>query len=90
MGSCQNYGPFLDPYYNTAPNKYGTLRGTIILITIQMAWGVGIRVLRFCVKDRRLQGFGLASLVGFRVLGLGFRVQGFRFRFRVQGFRFRV
>ena len=20
MGSCQNYGPFLGPYYNTAPN----------------------------------------------------------------------
>ena len=20
MGGCQNYGPFLGPYYNTAPN----------------------------------------------------------------------
>ena len=20
MGNCQNYGPFLDPYYNTGPN----------------------------------------------------------------------
>ena len=20
MGGCQNYGPFVDPYYNTAPN----------------------------------------------------------------------
>ena len=20
MDGCQNYGPFLDPYYNTAPN----------------------------------------------------------------------
>ena len=20
IGGCQNYGPFLDPYYNTAPN----------------------------------------------------------------------
>ena len=20
MRGCQNYGPFLDPYYNTAPN----------------------------------------------------------------------
>ena len=20
MGGCQNYGPFWDPYYNTAPN----------------------------------------------------------------------
>ena len=20
VGGCQNYGPFLDPHYNTAPN----------------------------------------------------------------------
>ena len=24
MDGCQNYGPFLDPYYNTAPNIQGT------------------------------------------------------------------
>ena len=24
MGGCQNYGSFLDPYYNTAPNISGT------------------------------------------------------------------
>ena len=24
MGGCQNYGPFLDPHYNTAPNIWGT------------------------------------------------------------------
>ena len=24
MGGCQNFGPFLDPYYNTAPNITGT------------------------------------------------------------------
>ena len=24
MGGCQNDGPFLDPYYNTAPNIEGT------------------------------------------------------------------
>ena len=29
MGGCQNYGPFLDPYYNMA----GTQKGTIILTT---------------------------------------------------------
>ena len=23
MGGCQNYGPFLGPYYNTAPNVFG-------------------------------------------------------------------
>ena len=33
MGGCQNYGPFLGPYYNTAPNIYGTQKGTIILTT---------------------------------------------------------
>ena len=33
MGGCQNYGPFLDPYYNTAPNISGTQKGTIILTT---------------------------------------------------------
>ena len=28
MVGCQNYGPFLDPYYNTAPNIEGTQKGT--------------------------------------------------------------
>ena len=27
MGGCENYGPFLDPYYNTAPNTEGTQKG---------------------------------------------------------------
>ena len=22
MGGCQNYGPFLEPYYTTAPNLF--------------------------------------------------------------------
>ena len=30
MGECQNYGPFVGPYYNTGPNL-GTQNGTIIL-----------------------------------------------------------
>ena len=33
MGGCQNYGPLLGPYYNTAPNIQGTQKGTIILTT---------------------------------------------------------
>ena len=33
VGGCQNYGPFWDPYYNTAPNISGTQKGTIILTT---------------------------------------------------------
>ena len=36
MGGCQNYGPFLDPYYNTAPNIWGTQKGTIILTTTHL------------------------------------------------------
>ena len=38
MGGCQNYGPFLDPYYNTAPNISGTQKGTIILTTTQIPY----------------------------------------------------
>ena len=33
MGGCQNYDPFSDPYYDTAPNIQGTEKGTIILTT---------------------------------------------------------
>ena len=36
LGGCQNCGPFLDPYYNTTPNIYGTPKGTIILTTTHM------------------------------------------------------
>ena len=39
MGGCQNYGPygpFLDPYYNTAPNISGTQKGAIILTTTRI------------------------------------------------------
>ena len=33
LGGDQNYGPFLDPQYTTAPNIQGTQKGTIILTT---------------------------------------------------------
>ena len=36
MGGCQNYGPFLDPSNNTAPNIYGTQKGIIILASTQI------------------------------------------------------
>ena len=36
MGGCQNYGPVLGPYYNTAPTIFGTQKGTIILTTTRM------------------------------------------------------
>ena len=44
MGGCQNYGPFLGPYYNTAPNIQGTQKETIILTTTHIRfseYGIG-------------------------------------------------
>ena len=54
MGGCQNYGPFLDPYYNTAPNIWGTQKRTIILTTTHMAAGF---------RFGQGQGFGILGLV---------------------------
>ena len=39
MGNCQNYGPFLGPYYNTGPNL-GDPKGTIILTIPHIGFGV--------------------------------------------------
>ena len=38
-GGCQNYGPFLDPHYNTAPNlqSLGYPKGNIILTITLMS-----------------------------------------------------
>ena len=33
IGGCQNYAPFLGPYYNMAPNIERTQKGIIILTT---------------------------------------------------------
>ena len=41
MGGCQNYGPYVDPHYNTAPNIEGTQKGTIILTITHMGLGLG-------------------------------------------------
>ena len=65
MGGCQNYGPFLDPYYTTAPNIQGTQKGIIILTTTHMS--------------SRLNSFNGALYRGlyrglYRVFDLGFRV----------------
>ena len=96
MGGCQNYGPFLDPYYNTAPNIEGTRKRTIILTTAHIA-----PILPQCSPDI----LNIAECADFasqpqslRVWGLGFRIQGLgRLGFRVwglgfgtQGLRFRV
>ena len=88
MGGCQNYGPFLDPYYNTAPNIEGTRKRTIILTTAHIA-----PILPQCSPDilniaecadfasqpQSLRVWGLEFRVrglGFGVCGLGFRVWG--------------
>ena len=36
MSGCQNYVPFLHPYYNTAPNSRVPKEGAIILTTTHM------------------------------------------------------
>ena len=41
LGGCQNYGPFLDPYYNTAPDIQGTPKEIITLTTTTV----------FCAKN---------------------------------------
>ena len=37
VGGCQDYGPFLDPCFNTAPNIKGTQKGTRILTTAHIS-----------------------------------------------------
>ena len=51
MGGCQIYGPFLDPYYHTAPNIEGTQNGIIILATTHMGM----------VGGGGLQGYGIQA-----------------------------
>ena len=49
MGGCQNYGPFLDPNYNTAPKIWGTQKGTIILISPHIALNRTPNIDCYCV-----------------------------------------
>ena len=57
---CQNYGPFWDPYKDTAPNIWGTQKGMIILTTTH------IRIRTMESKGSRSsgctrQGYGLSA-----------------------------
>ena len=62
MGGCQNYGPFLGPDYNTAPDIWGTQKGAIILTTTHVEfegsgswiWGLGIQALGSWVVGLRV------------------------------------
>ena len=82
MGGCQNYGPFLGPYYNTAPIIQGTPKGTSILTTTHImiqAKFLNQGVLGSLGKLQGLQGLeSRAWGVGFREQGLGFKGLGFR------------
>ena len=67
MGGCQNYGPFLAPYYDTAPNYY--------LGYPKRDPNFDNYPCRTSGAFRELKGLGL----GFR--GLAFRGLAFRVRF---------
>ena len=47
MGGCQNYGPFLGPYYSTAPNIEGTQKGAIILTSTHIGLGGYLHMSRY-------------------------------------------
>ena len=58
MGGFQDYDPFLDPYYNTAPNIKGTQKGTIILTTtmrVKEKVAIHSQALAACPTARRTQ-----------------------------------
>ena len=81
MGGCQNYGPFLGPYYNTAPYISGTQKGTIILTPTHIGNTEVVcnGLCRFRENlgrsDPSFAAWGLGSRVlGFK--GLGFKVLG--------------
>ena len=44
MADCQNYGPFLGPYYNRCRIIIGTQKGTIILTTTHIGRKKGTEV----------------------------------------------
>ena len=44
MGGCQYYGPFLGPYYTTAPNTLGTQKGAIILTATHIPCSISLAV----------------------------------------------
>ena len=69
MGGCQNYGRFLDPYYDAVPDIQGTPK-RIIILTATHIKALG-----------RLQ-YGLSSAV---VMGLWGGFGGFRGLSRVWG-----
>ena len=48
MGGCQNYCPFLGPYYNTAPNIESTQKGTILLTTTHMDYTAHVKQVVQC------------------------------------------
>ena len=65
MGGCQSSGPFLDPYYNTAPNiEYPKRDHLLSQIQPESQQGVG-------QGDSQISGDHLMSTVRTPVLGVG-------------------
>ena len=85
MGDCQNYGPFLGPYYNTGPNtgpKLGDPKrdhnfDNPPYVRVQ---GLGCPDIRSLMQDVSHYGWEVQAttilwwLQWFKVWGLGFRV----------------
>ena len=70
----QNYGPFLDPYYSTAPSIWGIQKGTIILTTTRFVGRKCFALLcrgLFAGADGRTSGFASekGGSLGFGVWG---------------------
>ena len=64
MGGCQNYGPFLGPYYSTTPNIYGAQTGTLILTTTHFGiWSPTHRAQHPLVKEYGLNYIGLLIMI---------------------------
>ena len=100
MGGCQNYGPFLDPYYNTAPKNLGYPKRDHNLDNHPYKDASGKGVYQGCMVSTMdgLFDIGFAGRLGTegvdfkasRCLDWGLVFEGLRLRvlgFRVLGFR---
>ena len=83
MGSCQNCGPCLGTPNNRCRIIIGTQKGTRILTTTQIDWGLGFVALGL-EAEGGLQGLGV------QIQGSWGRVQRSGFRVGASGLGFRV
>ena len=76
MDGYQNYGPFLDPYFNTAPNIQGTQKGTLILTTTHMS--------------SSLFGDTMVPNIGYKIIKDGYSYELRSFKGDYRDFSFRI